>query len=187
MANYDLLLDIGHANNTGAQGNGHEEHQLSSVIGSVLAERCAQHGITTKVIDYPTLSNSADLSATVKEANTLSAKLGISLHCDSSSNDSARGAHVCYYSDKTQANAITLGAHICELMIGRACRVVQRQDLYVLKSTKHPWYLVEMGFISNKLDCNMLASHPELVAEAILKGVCDLLGITHQPLPIKGC
>ena len=51
-----------------------------------------------------------------------------------------------------------------------------RPSLYVLRKTKMPAVLIEMGFITNYDDANLLAGSPELFAEGIYNGILRYYG-----------
>ena len=67
------------------------------------------------VLDFPALSNAADLNATIQGANKLgNVALGVSFHMDASSNTSAHGGHVCYISSSGKAAALKIASELCE-------------------------------------------------------------------------
>lgn len=144
-----LLFDIGHAAGTGARGQGQEEHDLCRRVAMKLASRRREKRDSVVVLDYPHMSNAADLAATIKAANReAGAAFGISFHMDCGP-ASARGAHVCYKSVKGRQLAEAVAGPLCRLMPGRADKVSLRNDLAVLNRTHCPWILAELGFISS--------------------------------------
>ena len=52
----------------------------------------------------------------------------------------------------------------------------------VLRQTKMPAALVEMGFITNSADANLLRTRQDDFAEAIAKGILSYLGISYKPV-----
>lgn len=157
-----IILDIGHANGTGARGNGQEEHNLCSKVAYALKPALEKKGHQVTIIDFPKLSNRDDLNKTISTANAMSnVTLGISLHMDASSNKKARGGHVCYISESGKKIAQVVASHLCKYMQGRANKTVHRKDLGVLKRTKAPWILIELGFITNNLDIAKLMDNPK--------------------------
>lgn len=167
-----IALDIGHADGTGARGNGLEEHAVAVKIGSCLKVVLEGLGHVVKVIDYPGRSNSDDLNATIREANAGGYDVGVSLHCDCSDNGAARGGHVCYYSSGGKRLADFIAGGLCGLLPGRADKTVRRSNLAVLKGTRPVWVLVECGFISNGGDAAVMGCSPEVIAGVIADGVC---------------
>lgn len=171
-----VILDIGHANGTGARNKekGLEEHAINIVICAKLKEMLENYGAKVKVLDFPNLDNGPELSKTVREANAISgAKVLVSLHSDCSDSKSAKGGHVCYYGEASKKWAEKLAKHIAELLPGRAEHVVNRPNLAILKVKSCPAILCEGGFISNDHDSEIQSKHPEQIAEAYFKGLTD--------------
>lgn len=186
-----VAIDIGHARNTGAVCNGLEEHAVVSVIGRELEKLLAGKGHVVDVLDFPELSNKADLNATIKAANAGGYDIGISLHCDSASrymvernpdgeekcvvehNPNPHGAHVCYYPGSVRGKrlAVCISGHLVKLLPGRSDKVQERPYLAILRQTRCPWVLCECGFITNPENADMMKKHPERIAEAIAEGV----------------
>lgn len=171
-----ILIDIGHADGSGARGNGCEEHELCAVIGRELAGIFEARGDEAVVIDFPDRGNAGDLAATAREANRhVDAVCGVSLHMDWAAGEWAKGGHVCYVSTKGKELAEAVAGHLCALLPGRAERIVKRTGLYILKHTRAVWVLCECGFISNAGDCALAQGRPREVALAIALGVQEFL------------
>ncbi len=172
-----IAIDIGHANNTGARGNGLEEHAVAVTIAECLAPMLQKLGAKVDVIDFPGMSNAQDLNATIKAANEGGYDFGISLHCDASDNPQAHGAHVCFYPGSVKGSrlAICIAEPLSRLLPGRANTVQSRPGLAVLKRTRCPWVLCECGFITNPENAALMKDHPGRIAEAIAEGVKDYL------------
>lgn len=170
-----IAIDVGHARATGARGNGLEEHEVCTRIAEALRAELVAHGYEVCVVDFPGLSNGADLVATAKAVNAAGADLSVSLHCDASDNAGAKGAHVIYTSKRGGKCAEQIAKHLCALMPGRANRTVQRGNLYVLNNTKCPAVLCECGFITNKEDAYMQRHGVQTIALAIAQGVREYM------------
>lgn len=185
-----IIVDIGHARKTGAEGNGLEEHEVSCVVAGYLVEELGKLGHEVLVLDFPGMSNAADLNETIKAANASGYEAGVSLHCDSAStektvetdegeeliyvpNPAPHGAHVCFYpgSVKGARLASAIASELCVLLPGRANKVQGRANLAILRKTKMPFVLCECGFISNPEDAEVMRRRPKEIAEAIAKGV----------------
>ncbi len=134
-------------------------------------------GAQVDVIDFPTRSNTDDLNATIRAANAGGYDFGISLHCDSSDNTEAHGAHVCFYPGSVKGSrlAMCIAEPLSRLLPGRANTIQSRPGLAVLKRTRCPWVLCECGFITNPENAALMKDHPERIAEAIAEGVKDYL------------
>lgn len=171
-----VAIDVGHARRTGAAGYGLQEHECCVRIAEALRGWLDVAGVAAEVVDFPQLSNSADLVATVNAVNAGDFDLCVSLHCDCADNELARGAHVCYVSSAGSRAARAIAAEVCVLSPGRANKTVQRADLYVLRKTKCPAVLVECGFLSNAHDAYVLRHGADKLAAAIGRGVVAFLG-----------
>ena len=101
-----IAIDIGHANGTGSRGNGMEEHAVATKIGTNLAVMLEEQGHEVDVIDFPNLSNTADINKTVAAVNAGNYDISVSIHCDSSDSPNSCGAHVCYNRTYTKTGDI---------------------------------------------------------------------------------
>lgn len=163
-----IAIDVGHARASGASANGLEEHELASALARLLADYLNSDGSHRAVIvDFPELSNSSDLAATVRHINAHDYDLVVSLHFDYSDNPSARGAHVIYTSERGREFAARVAAKLCPILPGRANQIVRRSNLYILNKTTCPAILVECGFLSSPHDAAFLRSDLYRVARAI--------------------
>ena len=178
-----IIIDIGHANNTGARGFGYEEHELCSIVGKKLKKRIEKHGHKVTLLDFPTLDNKEDLRRTISTANaTKGVAFGLSLHMDAASNTTAHGGHVCFTSTKGRELACAIAGHLVKEMPGRAVQAQKRTDLAMLNQTKAPWALIELGFITSPKDIKKLVDDPDTeenelkpLMKALEEGVLDCI------------
>lgn len=167
-----IALDVGHARQTGATGNGLQEHEVcSKLAGYVKDMLCAQPFIHADIVDHPELSNRGDLNAAIADVNAGNYDAVISLHCDCSDNPTARGAHCCYKTLAGYALGIEIAERLAVHLPGRAELMVKRKDLAILNQTRPPACLVECGFLSNEHDALVLKTRPILLARAIAGGI----------------
>lgn len=170
-----IVIDPGHANGTGATGNGLEEHAVVKVIAGHLAEMLERRGHIVDILDFPERSNRDDLNATIKAANAGGYDIGISLHCDASDNPDAHGAHVCYTSTAGRTLAQCIASLLIKILPGRSQSIVRRTDLAILNQTRPVWVLAECGFITNKCDAEIMRYEPAAIALMIAYGVDDFV------------
>ena len=178
-----IYIDQGHNPrdfNTGAEGNGFFEQDITYDIGVRLYRLLLQNPDFEPRLSRPTpdtligTSNSTSLSERVREANRWGADVFISLHTNAAARDSASGSEALIYSySSTVARA--LAEDILDEMTaitGLTNRgVIERPGLYVLRRTNMPAVLVEMGFITNPKDAELMAYSPGLFAEGIYRGI----------------
>lgn len=187
-----IFIDEGHnygsisgSWDTGAEGNGLKEQDITFAVGHKLGKLLSNKGILVKhsrneITDVVGKTLHTSIAARYIMANEWLADYFVSLHCDSSLSSFAKGSHVCVYTkggiqeklgQSIQNELLKLG------LDGRSQQIVERKDLGVLKYSKMPAILVEMGFISNKDNAYILANKQDELAFAIYKGICNFLGI----------
>lgn len=191
-----IAIDIGHAARTGTITNGADEHEESrhnaAVLKSIL-ESYQLDRFQVDILDFPSFSNTADLNKTINAINTGNYDAVVSLHCDSSTNPSARGAHVCHhrtyhadgsYTDSPGGKTLAkeIAARLCPIMPGRANKIQARPDhdlnlssLAILRQTNPTAVLVEVGFLSNDEDLERLRALRHELMRAIALGIAAYL------------
>ena len=180
-----IYLDQGHNPrdyNTGAEGNGFFEQDLTYTIGILLYDLLMANGNFDVRLSRPTpetvvgTNNSTSLSERVRQANEWGADVFISLHTNAAVNPNASGSEALIYSERSRV-AYELADDILEnlnLVTGLRNRgIIERPGLYVLRFTDMPAVLVEMGFITNRYDAELMAYSPGLFAEGIYRGILE--------------
>ena len=185
-----IYIDQGHnpsGFNTGAEGNGFYEQDITYEIGRRLYNLLLTNPEFEPRLSRPTpetilgTNNSSSLTTRVNEANEWGADIFVSLHNNASENPRATGNEALTYGESaTVANA--LAEEILEqltLTTGLRNRgIVYRPGLYVLKETEMPAVLVEMGFISNPEEAELMANNPGLFALGIYRGILRYYGLS---------
>ena len=184
-----VYIDQGHnpsSYNTGAEGNGFFEQDITYDIGKRLYALLDNNPAFEPKLSRPSedtilgTNNSSSLRVRADEANAYGADLFLSLHTNAAENPRASGSEALVYSpSSTVANEIA--EDILEelhLVTGLRNRgVIYRPGLYVLKETNMPAVLVEMGFITNPYDAELMAYSPELFALGIYRGLLKYYGL----------
>lgn len=184
-----IYIDQGHNPrdyNTGAEGNGFFEQDITYDVGVRLYELLKGNADFTPKLSRNSpgevlgTSNASSLSARAREANAWGADVFLSIHTNASPNESATGSEALIYSySSTVAN--NLAEDILEqlhLTTGLRNRgVIERPGLYVLKSTNMPAMIIELGFISNPYDAELMAYSPDLFARGIYRGILKYYGL----------
>ena len=183
-----IFIDQGHNPqnpNAGAEAGGAREQDINFDIGIRLAALLESDPNFEVKVSRPTAetslgtSNASSLAARVNAANTWGADYFISLHCNASVNTSASGTEAYAYS--TDSKGFALGQAIIEnisRIVGIPNRgAFARPSLYVLRRTAMPAVLIEMAYITNETDRNLLTNSPDLFAEAIYQGILQYFGL----------
>ena len=153
-----IFIDQGHnpsGPNTGAEGNGLVEQDITYAVGQYLAEllrtdpRFEVRLSRNAPDEILGTSNATSLAARVQAANDWPADYFISIHCNANENPAINGTEVYVYQEGTQA--YWLAQHVLR---GIVCRtgtrdngVRVRPSLYVLRRTKMPAILVELAYL----------------------------------------
>ncbi len=181
-----IFIDQGHNPknpNAGAEGNGLKEQDITYKIGVKLAQlldsdtkyeaRLSRNSPDEQL----GTSNSTSLAARVNAANKWGADYFISLHTNASSSQTATGVES--YAFSRSSSGFKLGESIVNSISRetgfRNRGTFPRPSLYVLKNTKMPATLIEMGFITNVQDSELMNEKPELFANAIYQGIKDFI------------
>lgn len=114
------------------------------------------------------------LAARVATANRSQGEIYLSLHNDWNDNSSVQGTSVYYY----KAQDLQLAESLQKALVRQLKTVdlgIRQGNLYVLRNTKMPAALVEIGFLSNPREAKLL-SKPTYrldVARGLLAGIND--------------
>ena len=186
-----IYIDQGHnphSWNTGAQGNGLEEEDLTFEIGMLLYELLSQDGRFEVRLSRPTAEtvlgsdNNSSLDFRVNDAKSWGADYFISLHINAYSASSATGLEV--YTASQDRAGYAIGEKILNALVAstelRDRGMKDGDHLRVLKKAGMPAVLVEMGFITNPEDAALLDKSPELFAQGIYNGILSYFRISAR-------
>ena len=184
-----IYIDQGHnptGFNTGAEGNGFFEQDITYTVGRLLYERLAANPAFEPRLSRPTestilgTSNNSSLRVRVEEANAFGADLFISIHTNAAENPAATGSEALVYSPGATAARAVAEQILNQLNLITGLRnrgIVYRPGLYVLRKTAMPAVLVELGFITNPVDAELMAYSPGLFADGIYRGILQYYGL----------
>ena len=112
------------------------------------------------------------LNDRTNEANKLGVNSFVSIHCNSSDNPSAQGVETYCYKFAYRALADTIHSELIQEGLYTKNRGVKEGNLHVVRETKMDACLVELGFITNEEDYNLIMNNKDKFAKAIAKGIC---------------
>ena len=166
---------------SGACGFGMRECDVAYDVGVLVQKYLEAAGCEVKLMQSDNLfwdSNYPDRqgACVVADANNWGADVFVSIHCNAAT-PSAHGTEVEVYDADSGSDGAKLGQCIQSQIVdalGTTDRGIKsRPGLIVLNATDMPACLVEMAFISNEADAELLANKQDDFARAIARGVTD--------------
>lgn len=184
-----IVLDAGHGgSDPGASGNGLIEKNLTlSMLNKARALFDSDGTIkcyATRTTDtYPSFNDRTDLGNDVGDAF-------ISIHINAAANTSAAGTETYSLYANDQGNGLTSYGLASEILknllsqLGTKDRKVKSENWIVLRQSKIPASLIEIGFITNSGDAAIMGSDTgqQKVAQAIFDSVKNLF---NQYPPVR--
>jgi len=170
-----VVIDPGHGGeDPGAEGasGSYEKNftlRVSQMIASLLED-------DPYIQVYMTREEDVFLSSETRErpqyANELDADLFLSIHANTFADPTVTGTETFYYHDHSLSLAETIQRHVVEAT-GFRDRGVSQENFFVLRDTHMPAALVEVGYITNPLDEEVMLTEEfqRSVAESIVAGI----------------
>lgn len=168
------MIDPGHGGeDPGAVVGDLREKDLNLEISFILKDLLVAAGFITILTrdsdQYVSLKNRISL------ANKINGNLFISIHNNASSTQKAGGTETLFYPGSK--DGLMLASIVQKELVKRFKRpnrgIKDRDDLYILKHTKMPAILIEIGFITNPTDRHLLKQvvYQKIIAEGIFAGI----------------
>lgn len=178
-----VYIDAGHGgSDPGAIGiGGVREADINLAVSKHLKAELERHGIAVKM--SRTSDTTKSLEARAAEANSWGADIVGSIHCNAFDEESANGTETWVYKFGSNAEKIAKGVNANLVsVLDTYNRGIKAGNLYMVRKTIAPAFLVELAFVSNKADCAKLVkdAYQKECAVAICKGICDYLGVTYK-------
>ena len=174
MADYKIALDAGHGgSDPGAVYKGRQEKDdtldLTLAVGDILKKNGIDVYYTRTTDEYETPFKKAT------DANNSGADLFVSIHRNSSENPNQySGVETLVYSDTGLKAEVARNINNQLEDAGfKNLGVDERKNLVVLKRTKMPAVLVEVGFINNDKDNYLFDEEFDSIAQAIADGILE--------------
>lgn len=183
-----IFIDQGHNpsgnHNSGAEGNGLFEQDITFAIGIELARLLNENPNFTARVSRPTedtvlgTNNSTSLAERVNMANNWPADYFISIHVNASTNPDANGSEVYVYSQPSTASSLAEAVltNMVEAVGTKNNGVRTNPSLYVLRRTTMPAILVETAYITNVNDAEKLENMQPQFAQGIYNGILQYFG-----------
>ena len=175
-----VVIDPGHGGpDPGAIGiNGIRETDIVLEVSKLVKELLSEKGV--KVILTRKNEVELDLPPRVSFANRMDADIFVSIHANASRGKrrDINGVETFYFRGwRGRLLAKRIQKQILRVSPGSPDRGVKQGRFYVIKNTNMPAVLVEIGFLTGRLDARRLekAAHRKRIAYAISKGILEYL------------
>lgn len=179
-----IFIDQGHnpgGINGGAEGNGLLEQDITYNIGIYLNNLLNSDPRFKSEVSRNTpdeilgINNTTSLQKRVNMAIEFDADYFISLHCNASDNPTFNGSEIFVYSENSPSYdlATDILTSIVEELGTKNNGVSENKTFFVLRKTPMPAMLIELAFITNTKDANLLETRQYDFAEAIYDGILE--------------
>ena len=165
-----IFINAGHGGvDPGAVSkNGTKEKDVARNIASYLAQLLIMAGY-----DVEFFQQKESVEEVVKAEKNSKSNLFISLHCNAAKSEVANGVEALYYPNSGVGEALAriFSDSISERLELKNRGIKQRRELRVLNGTNAPAVIIELAFLSNSNEENLLLNEPYSFAAAIVKGI----------------
>lgn len=177
-----LCFDYGHSGlDMGASYKGRLEKDDNLKLGLAVAKEVRRHGV--KVDETRTTDKTMSLSARSSFERRKNYDYFISFHRNAFKPETASGVETFTYTRQT-AKARSLASRIQKNLVGVGFkdRGVKKANFHVLRETRSPAVLIEVGFIDNSKDNIIFDSKFDEIVEAITRAILDEVGVKYKPI-----
>ena len=173
-----LLFDYGHGGtDPGATYKGRKEADDVLRLGQAIAKLLRQKGI--KIDETRSKDSTLTLQKRVEIEHKKQYDYFISFHRNAFKPEAAAGAEVFVFSTTSKAKPLADNIQKALVNVGFKNRGVKTADFYVLKHTKAPAILLEVGFIDHTADNLLFDQQFNKIATAIANA------ILNAPAPVR--
>ncbi|EQK42788.1 N-acetylmuramoyl-L-alanine amidase family protein [[Clostridium] bifermentans ATCC 638] len=183
MAMYKVYLDAGHGgNDSGAVGvrNVFEKNIVLDIcnrIKKILESRNVEVRMSRSTDVFKTLSQRTS------DANKWGADALVSIHCNSFKDLNSKGLETFCLKFKYRKLADCIHDELINDKLYTVNRGVKEGNLHMVRESNMAACLIELGFISNAEDLNLIESKKDEFALAIADGICNYLGVKFNSNP----
>lgn len=180
-----LLLDYGHGGtDPGATYKGRKESVDALAVGKAVAAEIRRHGVALD--ETRTTDKIVSLRERSNMENKKKYEYFISFHRNAFQPEKAKGAETYLYTTGgTQAKQLAERIQKELVAVGFANRGVKRANFHVLRETKAPAILIEIGFIDNTADNQLLDAKRQQIVTGITRAILAQVGVTYKAVTSK--
>ena len=190
-----VVIDAGHGGkDPGAVGNGIQEKDIVLDVSKRAKAHVEKFYPEIKVIMTRSGDSFHSLASRSKMANDLKADCFVSVHVNGAASDQASGYESFIHSSKASNSddaklQNNLHSRLAKLWAskGGRDRGKKKENFHVLRETKCPAVLLELGFITSAKDANLLKDNGFIrdSAECIADGIASYFGVTKSVTTTK--
>lgn len=179
-----IVIDAGHGGeDPGKVGvNGTLEKDVNLQIAKKLQYNLENLGfrvVMTRENDTMNGSKREDMKQRVEKINEIMPMLVVSIHQNSFSDSSVKGAQVFYFADSEESKeaAMVVQQELNQFDSENTRQLKENDTFFLLKKTKVPTIIVECGFLSNPEDAEKLVQeeYQERLSQTICNGITKWL------------
>ncbi len=173
LAGEKIVLDAGHGGFDSGSVGQNETYEKDIALSTVLTLKDMLEDKGATVLLTRDRDDFVSLRSRTQVASTHRANLFLSIHTDGFEDAEAKGMTTYYYSDQDEIMADTIHTYIFKDNIDTENRGVDFGNYQVLRDTYVPAVLLELGYITNVEDEQLLNTEQfqETVSERIVQGI----------------
>lgn len=174
-----VFIDLGHGGkDSGSLGKkGQKESDIVLQIGKLVELNLKRSNVTVH------MSRQNDTYLTLEErtskANKLKTNCLVSIHCNSSDTN-ANGLETFCYKFKYRELADCVHSEIIATKAYTRDRKVKEGNYHMVRESSMSACIVELGFINNDKDIEILETRQKELARGISKGICKYLNVPYS-------
>lgn len=175
-----ICADYGHGgSDPGGTYKGRKEKDDALAVGRAVTAELRRHGVT--VDETRTSDATVSLKSRSDFENKKAYDYFISFHRNAFKPEAARGAETYTYLNG-RPDTKTLAKKINDALaaVGFVNRGIKEANFHVLRETKAPAILTEIGFIDNTADNGIFDSKRNAIVTGITKAILSQLGIAYK-------
>ena len=176
-----VFLDYGHGGeDVGAVAGGYKEKDIVLAIGKRVKYHLERHNL--KVVESREGDTNPSLTERSNKANANFVDVAVSLHCNSFTDNSAQGVEIYTYGQGNREIGLAKAIlnQIVKAKLYTKNRGVKQANFHMVREIKTASVLLEMAFISNADDRNILINKQEELAIAITKGILGFYEMSYK-------
>lgn len=174
-----LCFDYGHGGeDSGACYKGRKESNDVLSLGKAIASEVRRHGVTVDETRTSDITVSLNDRSNFENRNTYD--YFISFHRNAFQPEKAKGVETyTYLNGGIKSKGLAQRIQTFLVALGFVDRCVKEANFHVLRETKAPAVLIEIGFIDNTGDNSIFDSKRNEIIKAIAKAILAELGINY--------